>query len=268
MRANLRLRLENSEQNVAVVHQVLLGFGELLGLDALELDDLDTAVTEACKNVVWHAYDGAEGPLELELYALEGAVRAVVRDEGIGIRPRPGEHREHHTGIGLPLIHVRSRRVTYTNLPTGGTEVAMEFEMPLAVALEPAAAAPEERARELQDVEFECSPPPLASVVLPRLLRALWLAAGLPPAAAPAVANVSDALLAAVAAGPAPDALRLCMRSVEGALELSPAGVEERGEGLLESWRDSREGPRSLRVELRAGTVGNGGTLLRLSATR
>ncbi len=130
MPANLAMGLSNGEANLALVRALVLGFAAALGLDALEADDLDTALSEAFKNAVWHAYDGAEGPVEIELEAAEGAVNATVRDEGIGIRPHLGEARAHHVGIGLPLIHVRARRVIYTNREGGGTELRMEFEMP------------------------------------------------------------------------------------------------------------------------------------------
>src|SRR5208282_4356839 len=137
MQPNVRLTLSNSEWSVGVVHEAVLGFAEVCELDSLELDDLATAVAEASKNVTWHAYDGAEGPLQVELRALDGAVHAAVRDEGNGIRPHIGEQRPHHVGIGLPLIHARARRVIYTNLPDGGTEVLMEFDMPSVRSLQP-----------------------------------------------------------------------------------------------------------------------------------
>lgn len=180
MRPNLELRLSNSEANVAVVHEALVGFAEHLGLDALELDELDTAVAEACKNVVWHAYDGADGPLEVELHALAGAVHAVVRDEGIGIRPHLGESRPRHVGIGMALIHMRARRVTYTNLDGGGTELVMEFELPSVRALvaedEPQAqpqSSPTER-----EVRLSLAPGALAGAVLPRVLGRMGELAG------------------------------------------------------------------------------------------
>jgi anti-sigma regulatory factor (Ser/Thr protein kinase) len=133
--ANLAMRLSNGEANLALVRALVLGFIAALGLDALEADDLDTSLAEAFKNAVWHAYDGAEGPVEIELEAADGAINATVRDEGIGIRPHLGEARAHHVGIGLPLIHVRARRVIYTNREAGGTDLRMEFEMPSARSL-------------------------------------------------------------------------------------------------------------------------------------
>src|SRR5271163_3915315 len=100
---NVCITLSNSPENLAVVHQTLAGLGGILGLDALDSNDLETAVIEVCKNVVYHAYEGQEGPLELEIHTLAGAVEVVVRDHGIGIRPHVGERTLPHTGIGLPI---------------------------------------------------------------------------------------------------------------------------------------------------------------------
>ncbi|HYB24819.1 MAG TPA: ATP-binding protein, partial [Solirubrobacteraceae bacterium] len=79
---NVRLNLSNGPESVAIAHELLLGLAEVLGLDALETDDLCTAVGEVCKNVVYHAYEGQTGPLELEVYTFAGAVEVVVRDHG------------------------------------------------------------------------------------------------------------------------------------------------------------------------------------------
>ena len=51
--------------------------------------DLKTVVTEACMNVVVHAYEGDVGTLEVELHAGEEGLTIVVRDHGAGIQPRP-----------------------------------------------------------------------------------------------------------------------------------------------------------------------------------
>ncbi|HYB24524.1 MAG TPA: ATP-binding protein [Solirubrobacteraceae bacterium] len=175
---NVRLKLANRLQDVAVVRALLLGLAETLGLDALASDDLCTAVTEVCKNVVYHAYEGQEGPLELEIYTYAGAVEAVVRDHGIGIRPHVGERTLPHTGIGLPIVHALTQRVAYANIEGGGTEVRMRFALPGAVALEPL------DTHELQPgeldpadaespIELTLAPSALAASLLPQVRRAM-----------------------------------------------------------------------------------------------
>jgi anti-sigma regulatory factor (Ser/Thr protein kinase) len=176
---NVCLNLSNRPENVLVVRQALTGVAEKLGLDAVETNDLNTAVTEACNNVVQHAYEGEEGPLEVEVYGLDGAVDVVVRDHGIGIRPHAEDSAEAHAGIGLPVIHALTQSVGFSNLPGGGTEVRMQFAAPGTGGLEPLPEdAKEARTNGTQaelaaTVEMSLGPSTVAQAVLPRVLSAL-----------------------------------------------------------------------------------------------
>jgi anti-sigma regulatory factor (Ser/Thr protein kinase) len=180
---NVRLTLSNRPDNVLVVRQALTGVAENVGLDALESNDLNTAVTEACNNVVQHAYEGEEGPLEVEIYALPGAVEVVVRDHGVGIRPHAADPEQTHSGIGLPVVHALTQSVGFSNLPGGGTEVRMQFAAPAASPPEPVPRAAKhaddssggaERADVASaTVEMTLAPSTVARSVLPRVLSAL-----------------------------------------------------------------------------------------------
>ena len=175
---NVSLNLSNRAENVLVVRQALSGVGETLGLDAIETNDLNTAVTEACNNVVLHAYDGEEGPLEVEVYALAGGIAVIVRDQGRGIRPRSAGETEFHPGIGLPVIQALARSVQFRDLSPEGTEVRMEFAVRRARATEPLDGdgwkAPAGTSSELANtVNVTMAPSSLAQAVLPRVLSAL-----------------------------------------------------------------------------------------------
>jgi serine/threonine-protein kinase RsbW len=175
---NVWLNLRNRPENVLIVRQALTGVAEKLGLDAVETNDLNTAVTEAANNVVQHAYEGEEGPLEVEVYALPGAVDVVVRDRGIGIRPHAEDAAEAHAGIGLPVIHALTQSVGFSNLPGGGTEVRMQFAAPKAGTLEPLVADGHEshspaNGKLASTIELKIGPSSVAQAVLPRVLSAL-----------------------------------------------------------------------------------------------
>ena len=129
---NVRLRLTNRAENVVLVRQALSGLAEAIGLDPIALNDVSTAVTEACNNVVLHAYDGGEGPLEVELAAGAEELEATVRDHGSGIEPGAQSAEDPAGGIGLPVIQALSDTVEFRDVPGGGTEVAMRFEAPCA----------------------------------------------------------------------------------------------------------------------------------------
>ncbi len=176
---NVRLSLPGSAENVLVVRQALTGLAASLGLDPIETNDLNTAVTEACNNVVMHAYGGEEGPLEVDVSALPGALAVVVRDRGGGIRAREPEPEpdDAHAGMGIPVIHALTRRAELVERAGGGTEVRMELATPNARSLEPVDGSGRASAA-IRDspsgtIELQLAPNAIARAVLPRVLSAL-----------------------------------------------------------------------------------------------
>src|SRR3954470_15733237 len=98
---DLELTLPARPENVAVARHAIGGFADVLDVPDQTLADVKLAVTEACTNVVVHAYPGGEGPAPLRAPVDGGVRRVVVVDQGRGIRPgadSPG------LGLGLPLI--------------------------------------------------------------------------------------------------------------------------------------------------------------------
>src|SRR5919206_3122748 len=86
---DIELTLPARAENVAVVRHAIGGLGEALDLDPQTLSDVKLAVTEACTNVVVHAYDGGEGPMQVAADVSPEYLSVTVRDEGRGIVPRP-----------------------------------------------------------------------------------------------------------------------------------------------------------------------------------
>jgi anti-sigma regulatory factor (Ser/Thr protein kinase) len=108
--------------------------GEVLELDSQVLSDIKLAITEACTNVVVHAYAEAEGPMSITAEVDAGRLVVAVCDEGRGIAPRadsPG------LGLGLPLIATLAEAVELGRDAEEHTEVRMVFR------LDPEPSAPE-----------------------------------------------------------------------------------------------------------------------------
>jgi len=124
-----RMILPSRAANVAVVRQALAGAIEVIGLSESRLLDINTAVSEACNNVVVHAYEGEEGPLEVYLCVQDSEVEVIVRDNGVGIRPRAPEPGLEVQGLGLSLIQTLSDRVEFLGGISQGTEVKMAFSL-------------------------------------------------------------------------------------------------------------------------------------------
>lgn len=123
---DLELSLAARAENVAVVRHALGGIGDVLRLDPEVLDDIRLAVSEACANVVVHAYpDDVDGLLVVQVFAGEDEISVSVRDHGTGMAPRadsPG------LGVGLPLIASLARSLELAAGHGGGTEVRMTFD--------------------------------------------------------------------------------------------------------------------------------------------
>jgi serine/threonine-protein kinase RsbW len=122
----VRLELDSRPETLTLVRGVLAGVAELIGLDPELLDDLKTAVSEACNNVVMHAYDGEAGPLGVRMYIDPEAIEVVVQDHGSGLPPlAPAD--ETIRGVGLSVIRALAEHAEFRAVPEGGTEVRMTF---------------------------------------------------------------------------------------------------------------------------------------------
>jgi serine/threonine-protein kinase RsbW len=127
MTPDMQLALPARAENIAIVRHAFGALGEAYELDDQTLSDIRLAITEACTNVVVHAYpDGSEGPMEVRATLLGEELTVVVRDRGAGIGPRadsPG------LGLGLPLIASLAENVQLGRDDEEHTEVRMTFSL-------------------------------------------------------------------------------------------------------------------------------------------
>ena len=121
----IRLTMPARAENVVVVRHVVAALAEAVGMPADLVDDIRLAVTEACTNVVRHAYAGAEGPLEVLVSSEADALNVVVLDHGRGIQPHPGGN---GMGLGLPLIAALAADVQIDCVPDNGSRLRMCFK--------------------------------------------------------------------------------------------------------------------------------------------
>jgi serine/threonine-protein kinase RsbW len=125
----LELTVPAVAENIPLLRQAMAGF-----LDGQEIadeaaSDVLLAVTEACTNVVQHAYRDADSHtadrhIELAADWSDELLTVAVRDVGRGFAPRvdsPG------LGLGLPVIAALTETVEIRPLEPTGTEVLMRF---------------------------------------------------------------------------------------------------------------------------------------------
>ena len=122
----LRLTLPATAENVMVVRQAVAGLGEALGLPGSRINDLKTVVSEACNNVVLHAYDDETGPLWVTASPGQGELEVQIADEGHGFRPRPGQA-DPSLGLGLPLIAALADSFEITGGAGQGSRTTIRF---------------------------------------------------------------------------------------------------------------------------------------------
>ncbi len=124
---DLELKLPARAENVAVIRHAFGGFAEALSVDEQTLADIKLAVTEACTNVVIHAYEEDEfGDLEVDASIDDSRLTVVIRDNGRGIVPRPDSP---GLGLGLPLIATLAESLELGKDPADHTEVRMTFRL-------------------------------------------------------------------------------------------------------------------------------------------
>lgn len=124
----IQMKLAARAENVALVRHALAGAAESLGMDEAVLADLKTVVTEACMNVVVHAYGEEPGPLEVNAWPEDDEFVVVVRDYGSGIRPRPDSDRS-SLRLGISLIAAMTKSFEIAGGSGRGTTISMRLAL-------------------------------------------------------------------------------------------------------------------------------------------
>jgi serine/threonine-protein kinase RsbW len=128
MTPDMELALAARAENIAIVRHALGALGEAFAVPDQKLSDIRLAVTEACANVVVHAYpEGSDGQMEvLASHDDEHELTVVVRDWGCGIRPRPDRP---GLGLGLSMMAALATTVQLGHDSGEHTEVRMTFAL-------------------------------------------------------------------------------------------------------------------------------------------
>lgn len=127
---SLSLKLAAEPENVRQARDEAASYAEGLGLGSPGVEDLKTIISEACSNIVRHAYpeDAEERPMEVEMEKTDGELTVKVRDSGIGIRPPTGA-RPSSLRLGFILM---GSLADFLQLRTGrgrGTELLLKVPL-------------------------------------------------------------------------------------------------------------------------------------------
>jgi len=126
----LELTVPATAENIPLLRHAVSGFLQGIEITGERASDVLLAVTEACTNVVQHAYRDAnvdqDPRIELTADRQDDVLLVAVRDLGHGFAPRvdsPG------LGLGLHVIAALTRTVEIRPLTPSGTEVMMTFTL-------------------------------------------------------------------------------------------------------------------------------------------
>lgn len=195
---NVQLALPSRAENVVLVREALAGLAETVAFGDT-LDDVKAAVSEACNNVVLHAYPGGVGPMEVEIGVLRGELEVIVRDFGVGTAQGAVDDEAPGRGIGLAVIEALAARADLRAHPGDGVEIEMVFEIPdpgdVASSAQTLSERPQPPIIGASSVRLLISPSALAGPILNRLVSALGARVGF------SLDRLSDAQLVSDALG-------------------------------------------------------------------
>lgn len=229
-RPEVRLVLPALPANVALVRQALAGLTDELGVDPARAADMKIALTEACTNVVVHAYGDEPGPLEVTMAVEHGRLVLGVRDRGGGLHPLPGRDEGAPLGFGLALIASLSDELGLVG-GRHGTELRIAFALaegsapPLAIqpSAEPAAST--------EEIVLQLRPPERTTGVLGRVVSLVAARADFSIDRLSDAQIVSDAIAGAAPAYVVDGALSIAIDELEGGFDLlagpfTPGGAQ------------------------------------------
>jgi anti-sigma regulatory factor (Ser/Thr protein kinase) len=120
----LRIEVSAEPENLAPIRRQVAEHAEKFGLPRPRVEDLKTIVSEACANVIRHAYEEhhLERPLEIEMRSDANELDVIIRDRGRGIQPRTQTDIP-SLRMGLPIIGALSASFRLSSVRERGTEL-------------------------------------------------------------------------------------------------------------------------------------------------
>ncbi len=230
------LQAQSRPQILTLVRGMLSGVAEQLAMDPELLDDLRTSVSEACNNVVMHAYGGEPGPMDVRLFVDRGESLAVsIEDRGVGLSDPPAAITDGSAGLGVSVMQALARELELIPRRDGGTEVVMRFDGlrdQRRLFTVPPEATPDHPIAPIGDneVTVTVSPTPLLSPVLGRVARTLAATAHFSLDRFSDIYLITEALAGHATRAGVGDRVSTRLRAFDRRLELS-IGPFRRGSG-------------------------------------
>lgn len=125
----IELRVPSRAKYISLIRSMVAGLAEGISMPRCAIEDLQVAISEACANVVRHAYpDGVSSSEELLVRCSTDGNRIVaeVIDRGTGFDSAVGRRNpDSDGGFGLILIRQLMDQVQVNSSPHRGTAIRM-----------------------------------------------------------------------------------------------------------------------------------------------
>jgi len=129
----VELTVPNDAKWLTVVRLAVSGVAARLGASYEDVDDIKVAVSEACTNVIDHAFEEEAcdaAVIRISCVPSDGEIAITVQDEGCGFDPAATRtvdeaDPEQEGGLGLFLIRKLMDEMDVVSRPGGGTKVVM-----------------------------------------------------------------------------------------------------------------------------------------------
>ncbi len=123
---------------VGVVRLAISGVAARLNFTIDEIEDIKISVSEACTNVIQHAYGSSSNPetdiIEIKAYIVGESLEIIVKDFGKGFdlsiigTPEQRKKSEEKMGLGLGLTFIKSLMddTNFESIEGKGTTIQMK----------------------------------------------------------------------------------------------------------------------------------------------
>jgi len=129
MRLHVDLTVPTEARLISQTRRVFTGYLEEMGVDTDDVSDVGVAVSEACSNVLRHAYKGDDECFRLTAELRPDEIVVVVEDDGVGLPLDAGANHndvDATSGRGLHLIRALMTSVAVETVPNHqGTRLKM-----------------------------------------------------------------------------------------------------------------------------------------------
>jgi len=125
-------------ENASLARLIVMGVLTSLDVDAQQVTEIKTVVSEGVTNAIIHGYEGnPEGIIEFKV-TLEGRLlRVTIKDNGVGIddieqAKQPlytTKKEEERSGLGFMIMESFTDELEITSAPGVGTTVVLEREV-------------------------------------------------------------------------------------------------------------------------------------------